>query len=98
LVFTVIYVAYEAVAGAGVGSLQWSGAWWLAPHFFGFWLITYLAPKGLMGGIGALSQLTVSLILIAFSLGILFLAVNAGIPDPEEAKATVLAGEPGLFG
>jgi amino acid transporter len=98
LVFTVIYVAYEAVAGGGIGSLQWSGAWWLAPHFFGLWLITYLAPKDLTGGIGALSQLAASLILIAFSFGVLFLAINAGIPDPEEAKATILTGEPELRG
>ena len=98
LAFTVIYLGYEAVAGAGIGSLHWSGAWWLAPYFFGLWLITYLAPQGLTGGIGALSQLAASLILIVFSVGILFLAMNAGIPDPEEAKATILAGEPELLG
>jgi amino acid transporter len=98
LAFTILYIAYEAVAGEGIGSLHWSGAWWLAPYFFGLWLITYLAPKGLTGGTGTLSALAASLILILFSIGILFVAMKSGIPDPEEAKAAILAGEPELLG
>lgn len=97
LVFTIIYLGYEAIAGVGLGNLQWRGAWWLAPYFFGMWLITYLGPKNLTGGTGAFSDLGGSIILIVFSLIILWLAVNAGQLDPEEAKATILAGEPELF-
>ena len=98
LAFTVIYVGYEAIAGVGLSNLHWSGAWWLAPYFFGMWLITYLGPKGLTGGTGALGQVAASVILIVFSLVILVIAMNSGIPDPEEAKATILAGEPEMFG
>ena len=86
------------MAGDGIGSLHWSGAWWLAPYFFGLWLITDLAPKDLTGGTGALSQLAASLILVVFSIGILFVAMKSGVPDPEEAKAAILAGEPELLG
>ncbi|MHB1302887.1 MAG: APC family permease [Acidiphilium sp.] len=98
LAFTVIYVGYEAIAGVGIANLHWRGAWWLAPYFFGMWLITYLGPKNLTGGTDTLNQLTASIILIVFSIVILFIAMNSGIPDPEEAKASILAGEPELLG
>jgi len=97
LAFTVIYLAYEGIAGAGLANLHWRGAWWLAPYFFGLWLITDLGPKALTGGTGALDQVAASLILIVFSIVILLIATNSGILDPEEAKATILAGEPELF-
>lgn len=98
LVFTVIYLAYEAFAGQGLGNLHWRGSWWLAPYFFGIWLITYLGPKTLSHGTGAMSDLQASIVLVAFSLIILWLAMNAGMPDPEEAKASILAGTPELLG
>ncbi len=95
--FTVLYVGYEAIAGVGIGNLHWRGAWWLAPYFFGLWLLTYLGPKALTGGTNTLSELVDSIILVIFSIVILFIAINSGVPDPEEAKATILAGEPELF-
>jgi amino acid transporter len=95
--FTVLYVAYESIAGVGFGNLHWRGAWWLAPYFFGLWLLTYLGPKALTGGTNTLSEVADSLILVVFSIVILFIAINSGVPDPEEAKATILAGEPELF-
>lgn len=98
LIFTILYLGYEAVAGQGLGNLHWSGAWWMAPYFFGMWLITYLGPKNLTGGTGTLSDLGGSVILVIFSLFILWLAMNSGMPDPEEAKATILAGEPEMLG
>lgn len=98
LVFTVVYVGYEAIFGAGIGNLHWRGAWWLAPYFFGMWLLTYIGPKNLTGGTGVLSNLTSSIVLVIFSLVVIWLAMHSGIPDPEEAKATILAGEPELMG
>jgi amino acid transporter len=95
--FTVIYVAYEAIAGVGIANLHWRGAWWLAPYFFGLWLLTYLGPKALTGGTNTLGELTDSIILVIFSIIMLVVAINSGVPDPEEAKATILAGEPELF-
>ena len=95
--FTALYIAYEAFMGIGISNLHWRGAWWLAPYFFGLWLVTYLGPKALTGGTGLLNQLEASITLIGFSVAILLIAMNAGIPDPEEAKATILAGEPQLF-
>ncbi len=98
LVFSIIYIGYETIAGVGLTNLHWRGAWWLAPYFFGMWLITYLGPKALTGGTGTLDQIAASIILIVFSIVILLLAMNSGIPDPEEAKASILAGEPELEG
>ncbi len=88
--FTVIYVAYESVAGVGFQNLHWRGAWWLAPYFFGMWLITYLGPNALTGGTGFFGLVSGSLVLVVFSLVILALAIYAGTPDPEEAKATIM--------
>ncbi len=98
LIFTIIYVGYEAIFGAGIGKLHWRGAWWLAPYFFGIWLLTYIGPKSLTGGMDLLSNLSSSIILVVFSLAVIWLAMHSGIPDPEEAKATILAGEPELLG
>ncbi len=97
-VFAIVYIAYEGIFGVGFGNLHWRGAWWLAPYFFGMWLLTYLGPKGLVGGTGLLNQVTDSAILVVFSLVMLFIAMNSGMVDPEEAKATILSGEPELFG
>jgi hypothetical protein len=98
LAFVVIYIGWEAVFGAGLSALHWAPAWWLAPYFVGMWLITYLGPTGLTGGTGALSAGSSAGILILFSLLIIALAMRAGIPEPEEARATILAGEPELLG
>lgn len=98
LIFAVVYVGYESISGVGFNNLHWRGAWWLAPYFFGLWLITYLGPKALTGGTNTFSDLSASIILVIFSLAIIQIAVRAGTIDPEEAKATILAGEPSAFG
>ena len=98
LAFVVIYIGWEAVFGSGLSALHWAPACWLAPYFVGMWLITYLGPTGLTGGTGALSAGSSAGILILFSLVIIALALRAGIPEPEEARATILAGEPELLG
>ena len=97
LAFAIVYVGWEALFGAGAGALHWAGAWWLIPYFFGMWLITYLGPVALTGGTGALSQPVSAVVLVGFSLGVIALATHAGVADPEEAKAAILAGEPELF-
>lgn len=97
LAFTTVYVGYETLFGIGITNLHWRGAWWLAPYFFGMWLLTYIGPKNLTGGLDILSDMTSSIILVVFSLFIIWLAMRSGIPDPEEAKATILAGEPQIF-
>jgi amino acid transporter len=93
----IIYLAYEAVFGGGLAIMHWAGAWWMLPYFAGLWLLTYLGPNALTGGTSTLSDITASILLIVFSIAILILAVNCGVPDPVEAKATLLAGEPQLY-
>ena len=98
LAFVVVYVGWEALFGVGLSGLHWAPAWWLAPYFVGMWLITYLGPVGLTGGTGVLSVGSGAVVLTLFSLAIIALALRAGIPEPEEARATILAGEPELLG
>lgn len=96
-VFFVIYLAYQAMIG-GLAKLHWRGAWWLIPYFFGMWLLTYLGPADLVGGTSVIPYPLDLVVVAAFSIGILALAVASGIPDPEEARATILAPEPELLG
>lgn len=95
--FAILYLGYELVTQGGLSHLHWRGAWWLAPYFFGMWLITYLGPVDLTGGTGFFSDIWGSVVLVIFSLVILWIATNSGILDPEEAKATILAGEPEML-
>lgn len=98
LVFFLIYLAYEFFTRGSIAHLEWRGAWWLAPYFFGMWLLTYIGPKDLTGGLG-LMPLGLDMVVVAvFSVVILLLAIASGMPDPEEARATILAGEPELLG
>ncbi|HUZ62615.1 MAG TPA: APC family permease [Acetobacteraceae bacterium] len=97
LVFFVIFVAYELITKQTLSHLQWRGAWWLAPYFFGMWLLTYLGPKDLTGGKNLFSGDVGMILIVVFSLAILALARASGMPDPEEARATILAGEPQLM-
>ena len=97
-VFFVIYLGYEIVAGGGIAQMNWRGAWWLIPYFLGMWLLTYLGPEDLVGGNGTIPYPLDLLVVALFSIVILFLAVASGMPNPEEARATILAPEPELLG
>jgi amino acid transporter len=97
-VFFIVYLAYEIVAGHGLAQLSWRGAWWLIPYFLGMWLLTYLGPKDLVGGSNTIPYPLDLAVVAVFSIVILLLAVASGIPDPEEARATILAPEPELLG
>ncbi len=90
LAMALIYGGYQAWRHRGLGHLEWRGAWWLAPYFGGLWLLATLGPAALTHGSGVLSAAALSLILVAFSLGILALAVRCGLDDPAEAKASVV--------
>ena len=67
----VVYCAVQGVRHRGLAHLEWRGAWWLAPYFFGLWLITYLGP---LKGLGVLDDTTGAAVLAVFSLVILALA------------------------
>ncbi len=97
-VLFVIYLLYELVATGGLRHLEWRGAWWLIPYFFGMWLLTFLGPKDLVGGASVIPYPWDLLVVAGFSIVIMILAVASGIPDPEEARATILAAEPELLG
>lgn len=96
--FFVIFLIYELITRGGLSHLEWRGAWWLFPYFFGMWLITYVGPKSLTGGLGLIVYPWGMLIIAVFSLVIIFLARASAMLDPEEARATLLSGEPELMG
>ena len=98
LVFFVLFVAYEMFTKGSLAHLEWRGAWWLAPYFVGMWLLTRMGPKDLTGGSGLLPMGIDMVVVAVFSIVILMVAIASGIPEPEEARATILAGEPELLG
>jgi len=67
----IAFVVYCAVRYRSLAQLEWRGAWWLAPYFFGLWLITYLGP---LKGLGVLNDTTGAAVLAVFSLVILWIA------------------------
>lgn len=95
--FFIIFLVYELVTRRSLSHLEWRGAWWLLPYFFGMWLITYLGPKALTGGAGLIIYPWGMVIIAVFSLIIIFLARASAMLDPEEARATLLSGEPELL-
>lgn len=96
-VFFLVYLAYEAAAGR-IAQLEWRGAWWLLPYFLGMWLLVYLGPKHLVHGTGRIPYPWDLLVVAGFSIVIMALAVASGMPDPQEARATILAPEPEPLG
>jgi len=85
LVFA-IYLGVQFARHRGLGHLDWRGAWWLAPYFGGLWLITVLGPPKLSHGIGAISGIPASALIVVLSLCIIQLARFCAIADPAEAK------------
>jgi amino acid transporter len=67
----IAFVVYCAARYRDLARLEWRGAWWLAPYFFGLWLITYLGP---LKGLGVLNDASGAAVLAVFSLVILWLA------------------------
>ncbi|HET9148821.1 MAG TPA: APC family permease, partial [Acetobacteraceae bacterium] len=89
LVVAILYGTWQAVRHRGLGHLEWRGAWWLAPYYGGMWLLANIGPQALTHGNGLLSNLGLSVLLVAFSLAILAIAARSGLPDPREAKASL---------
>ncbi|HQT47520.1 MAG TPA: APC family permease, partial [Acidocella sp.] len=83
------YCAWQLATRRTLAHLEWRGAWWIAPYFAGLWFITYLGP---LHGTGTLGNVSGLLVLVAFSVVILFLARACALPDPAEAKARLRAG------
>ena len=96
-VIFVLYAIAQAVAGRA-GQLHWKSAWWLFPYFLGMWAITYMGPATPIGGNGTFSFNEGMGLVVILSFIIIGLAVTSGLPEPEEARAALLVGEPELTG
>ncbi len=97
-IFFLVYLGYELATKRTLQHLEWRGAWWLIPYFLGMWVLDYLGPKDLVGGSNVIHYPFDLVVVAAFSILIMVLAVASGTPDPEEARATILAPEPELLG
>ena len=78
-----VYIAayllwYFVVRRRPLHELGWQQAWWTIPYLGGMWLVSYLGPKGAMGGTGMLGFFTGMWIIAGFSLVMLWLALRAG--------------------
>jgi amino acid transporter len=77
----VVFCICQAALHKGLGHLQWRGAWWLAPYFFGLWLITYLGP---LHGKAVLGNASGAGVVAVFSVVILLLARECALVQPVE--------------
>ena len=78
-VYIVAYLLwYFAVRRRKWRELGWREAWWTVPYFAGLWVISYLGPRGAMGGTGTLGFFTGMWLIAAFSLVVLWWAVRSG--------------------
>ncbi len=94
LVIFILYTISQAVSGK-MAQLQWGGAWWLFPYFLGMWAITHFGPNdAVIGGVGLYGFYTGMVLVALLSLGVMWMAVQSGLPDPQEAKAVIQASDP----
>ncbi len=87
LLMFMIYCGQQFAVQRTLRHLEWRGAWWMAPYFSGLWLITYLGPTH---GTGTFSNLSGTVVISVFSLGIIALAMRCALPDPQAAKANYM--------
>ncbi|MGO9818652.1 MAG: APC family permease, partial [Acidocella sp.] len=80
----IVYCGWQLATRRTLAHLQWRGAAWLFPYFFGLWLITYLGP---LHGLGWLGQGSGAAAIAVFRLLILTLARRCALTDPQAAKA-----------
>ncbi|MHB1869973.1 MAG: APC family permease [Steroidobacteraceae bacterium] len=84
--YIIVYLLwYFLVRRGSARELGWQQAWWTVPYLGGMWLVSYLGPKGAMGGTGALGFFTGMWIIAVFSLIMLWFALRAG-QSPEAAQ------------
>lgn len=69
---------YFVVRRRPLRDLGWRQAWWTMPYLVGMWLISYLGPRGAMGGTGTLGFFTGMWIIAGFSLAVLWFALRCG--------------------
>ena len=84
LVAFLLYAGWQFTRHGTLEHLYWRGAIWLAPYFFGLWLITFLGP---LHGTHLLGPVSGPVVIALFSLLILRLASACALADPTEAKA-----------
>ncbi len=91
--FFVIFMLYRlAFDPVKIPRMNWKNTWWVLPYLGGLWLITWLGSRSMVGGRGIFPFPYDILVLTAFSLGILFLAVKSAIPL-EEMEAYIQTQE-----
>jgi amino acid transporter len=78
-----VYAGWQLARHGTLEHLHWRGALWLAPYFFGLWLITFLGP---LHGTHLLGAISGPAVIALFSLAILRLARASALADPREAK------------
>lgn len=75
---------YHFVAKNSASDFKWQHIAWLVPWFGGLWVISYLG--GIGGGIGVLSFWVGNLVIVLWSLFILWLALRSALPVEETEK------------
>lgn len=91
--FFVVFMLYRLAFDPGkIPQMSWKNTWWVLPYLGGLWLITWMGSNSMVGGRGVFPFPYDLLVLTAFSLGILVLAVKSAIPL-EEMEAYIQTQE-----
>ncbi len=97
--YIIVYLLwYFLVRRGSVHELGWQQAWWTVPYLGGMWLVSYLGPKGAMGGTGALGFFTGMWIIAVFSLVMLWFALRAGQSSEAAQRCAALVKTLGSSG
>ena len=97
--YIIVYLLwYFLVRRGSVHELGWQQAWWTVPYLGGMWLVSYLGPKGAMGGTGALGFFTGMWIIAVFSLVMLWFALQAGQSSEAAQRCAALVKTLGSSG
>ena len=97
LIIFILYLIAQALSGK-LAQLRWAGAWWLLPYFLGMWAITHFGPNdAVIGGVGLYGFYTGMGLVAVLSLVVMWLAVMAGLPDPQEAKNVIQSTDPEML-
>ena len=79
----VLFLAWQLIKRESIAALPWKSTWWVFPYLGGLWILDCIGSKSMTGGLDYLKFPYDVVVVSAFSLLILYMAVNAAVPMEE---------------
>ncbi len=79
----VLFLAWRLIKRESIAALPWKSTWWVFPYLGGLWILDCIGSKSMTGGLDYLKFPYDVVVVSAFSLLILYMAVNAAVPMEE---------------